>query len=255
MSKVWFITGSSRGFGRELTLAALKAGDAVAATARRPDQLADLVSEYGDGILPLQLDVTDAHAAQAAVTAARNRFGRIDVVVNNAGGSPPVDAADSSPRLVERIVALNLLAPFYVAQAANAVMQKQDDGGVIINIGSVSGVRPSPGTAAYGAAKAGLASMTRTLAVEWAPRVRVNLIVVGMVRTEQSELYYGDDEGVAAVAATVPLGRLAEPADVGQACVWLASPLAAYVTGAELTLHGGGEWPAFLRAAKGDTGT
>jgi NAD(P)-dependent dehydrogenase (short-subunit alcohol dehydrogenase family) len=160
-----------------------------------------------------------------------------------------------SPRFVEKIVALNLLAPFYVAQAANAVMQKQDDGGVIVNIGSVSGVRPSPGTAAYGAAKAGLASLTRTLAVEWAPKVRVNLVTVGMVRTEQSDLFYGDEEGLATVAATVPLRRLAEPTDVGQASVWLASPLASYVTGAELALHGGGEWPAFLRALQADTGS
>ncbi|MDX6284643.1 MAG: hypothetical protein QOG53_128 [Frankiales bacterium] len=199
-------------------------------------------------------DVRDADAVQQVIDAVVEQHGRLDVVINNAGGSPHADAADSSPRFVEKIVALNLLAPFYVAQAANAVMQKQDDGGVIINVGSVSGARPSPGTAAYGAAKAGLANLTRTLAVEWAPKVRVNLVVAGMVRTEQSELHYGDEQGLAAVAATVPLGRLAEPEDVGQACLWLASPLASYVTGAELTLHGGGEWPAFLRAARGITG-
>jgi NAD(P)-dependent dehydrogenase (short-subunit alcohol dehydrogenase family) len=251
--RVVLVTGGGKGVGRGISTTFLAAGANVVVTSRTaPESLPSV----GDATAShIAADVRDAEAVRNVIDTVMEQHGRIDVVVNNAGGSPPVDAADSSPRLVERIVALNLLAPFYVAQAANAVMQKQDDGGVIINIGSVSGVRPSPGTAAYGAAKAGLASMTRTLAVEWAPRVRVNLIVVGMVRTEQSELYYGDDEGVAAVAATVPLGRLAEPADVGQACVWLASPLAAYVTGAELTLHGGGEWPAFLRAAKGDTGT
>jgi NAD(P)-dependent dehydrogenase (short-subunit alcohol dehydrogenase family) len=198
--------------------------------------------------------VRDADAVQQAIDSVVEQHGRLDVVVNNAGGGPHADAMDSSPRFIEKIVALNLLAPFYVAQAANAVMQKQDDGGVVINVGSVSATRPSPGASAYGAAKAGLANLTRTLALEWAPKVRVSLVTPGMVHTEQSALFYGDEQGQARVAATVPLGRLAEPADIGHACAWLASPLASYVTGAELTLHGGGEWPAFLRAAQGDTG-
>jgi NAD(P)-dependent dehydrogenase (short-subunit alcohol dehydrogenase family) len=122
-------------------------------------------------------------------------------------------------------------------------------GGVIVNVSSVSALRPSPGTAAYGAAKAGLLSLTQSLGVEWAPRVRVVAVTVGMVHTEQSHLHYGDEAGVAAVGATVPLGRLAEPEDVGDACLFLASPLARYVSGASLLLHGGGEKPAFLGAA------
>jgi NAD(P)-dependent dehydrogenase (short-subunit alcohol dehydrogenase family) len=111
-------------------------------------------------------------------------------------------------------------------------------------------MRPSPGTAAYGAAKAGLISLTQTLAVEWAPKVRLNTVSAGMIRTEQSHLHYGDEEGIAAVAATVPLGRLGKPEDVGDACIYLASPLASYVSGANILLHGGGEKPAFLGAAK-----
>jgi NAD(P)-dependent dehydrogenase (short-subunit alcohol dehydrogenase family) len=129
-------------------------------------------------------------------------------------------------------------------------MQQQLEGGAIVMVGSVSGRRPSPGTAAYGAAKAGLASLTESLAVEWAPKVRVNGLAVGMVRTEQSELHYGDADGVARVGATVPLGRLAEPTEVGACALFLASPLASYVTGATLTVHGGGERPAFLAAAE-----
>ena len=109
-------------------------------------------------------------------------MGRLDVLVNNAGGSPSVPAADASPRFFASVVALNLLAPFYCARAANAVLQA-GEGGSILNIGSVSGVRPSPGTAAYGAAKAGLISLTQTLAVEWAPKVRVNCLTAGMVDT------------------------------------------------------------------------
>ncbi len=116
----------------------------------------------------------------------------------------------------------------------------------------MSGLRPSPGTAAYGAAKAGMMSLTQSLAVEWAPKVRVNAVAAGMIETEQSQLHYGDEAGIAAVAATVPLGRLGHPRDVGDACLFLASPMAAYVSGASLLLHGGGEKPAFLDAAKTD---
>jgi NAD(P)-dependent dehydrogenase (short-subunit alcohol dehydrogenase family) len=112
-------------------------------------------------------------------------------------------------------------------------------------VGSVSGVRPSPGTAAYGAAKAGLHHLAASLAVEWAPAVRINSIVVGMIATELSGEHYPDLD---AVAGTVPLGRLGTPDDVADACLFLASPLSSYVTGAALTVHGGGEWPAYLRA-------
>jgi len=113
----------------------------------------------------------------------------------------------------------------------------------------VSAVRPSPGTAAYGAAKAGLLSLTSTLAVEWAPAVRVVAVICGLIETEQAELHYGDAAGVAAVAATVPLGRMGTPRDVAEACRWLSSDAASYVSGTAITLHGGGERPAFLDAA------
>ncbi len=173
------------------------------------------------------------------------------MLVNNAGGSPAADAATASPRFSEKILQLNLVAPLHFAQQANAVMQGQAEGGSIVNIASVSGVRPSPGTAAYGAAKAGLLSLTQTLAVEWAPRVRVNAVTAGMIATELAHLHYGDDAAQARIAATVPLGRLGEPRDVGDVCLFLASPLARYVSGASVLLHGGGERPAFLGALQG----
>ncbi|MGH8985032.1 MAG: SDR family oxidoreductase, partial [Acidimicrobiia bacterium] len=120
----------------------------------------------------------------------------------------------------------------------------------IVNISSVSGTRPTPGTAAYGAAKAGLLNLTQTLAVEWAPKVRVNAVTAGLVRTDQSHLFYGDEEGIAAVGATVPLGRMADPSDIADVCLFLASPLARYVSGESIVVHGGGERPAYLDAAK-----
>ena len=131
-------------------------------------------------------------------------------------------------------------------------MQDQGSGGAIINIASVSTLRPSPGTAAYGAAKAGLVNLGGSLAVEWAPKVRVNAIIVGLTETEQSHLHYGDEEGIAAVGATIPLGRMAVPTDVGDACLFLASPLASYVSGTHFAVHGGGEKPAFLDASNAD---
>jgi NAD(P)-dependent dehydrogenase (short-subunit alcohol dehydrogenase family) len=176
------------------------------------------------------------------------------VLVNNAGGAPRADAASASPRFHRQVVELNLLAPLTVARAANAVMQHQETGGAIVNVSSVSGTRPSPGTASYGAAKAGLDNLTSTLAVEWAPKVRVNALDVGMVRTELTELHYGGEAGVASVGATVPLGRLAEPDEIGACAVFLASPLASYVSGARLAVHGGGEAPAFLAAVPKETG-
>ncbi|HEY1325092.1 MAG TPA: SDR family oxidoreductase, partial [Streptosporangiaceae bacterium] len=123
------------------------------------------------------------------------------------------------------------------------------DGGSIIMIGSVSGTRPSPGTAAYGAAKAGLHHLVTSLAIEWAPKVRVNTVVPGFVTTDASLPHFGDVGAAAAIAVGVPLGRMATPEDVAGACQFLASPQASYISGSSLTLHGGGEPPAFLSAS------
>lgn len=183
----------------------------------------------------------DAEAVTALVQDVVDRHGRLDVVVNNAGGSPSAPAATVSPRFVEKIIGLNLLAPFYVAQAANAVMQQASDGGVILNIGSVAALRPAPGTSPYAAAKAGLAVLTRGLALEWAPKVRVNTVSPGLVRTEAAT--YGEEPSD--VERTIPMGRLAEPADVAAACLFLSRPEAAFITGADLVVDGGGEVPAF----------
>jgi NAD(P)-dependent dehydrogenase (short-subunit alcohol dehydrogenase family) len=248
--RVAIVTGGARGVGRGITKRFLEAGaDVVVCGRSAPDEP---VAAGGREAFFVAADVRDIEQIDRVVTATTERFGRLDVLVNNAGGAPYADAATASPRFSEKILALNLTAPLHFAQRANAVMQQQAEGGSILQITSVSGIRPSPGTAAYGAAKAGLVSLTQTLAVEWAPKVRVNAIAAGMIRTEQSNLHYGDEEGVRRVAATVPLGRLGDPEDVGDACLFLASPLASYVSGATLLLHGGGERPAFLGAVATD---
>jgi NAD(P)-dependent dehydrogenase (short-subunit alcohol dehydrogenase family) len=250
--QVAIVTGGTQGVGRGIALRFLELGASVVVCSRREPEA---LSQAGErSALFVATDVREVEQIDRAISFTLERFGRIDALINNAGGSPSADAATASPRFAAAIVNLNLLAPLNFAQRANAVMQKQDSGGSIVNVASVSGIRPSPGTAAYGAAKAGLLSLTQSLAVEWAPKVRVNAVTAGMIRTEQSALHYGDEAGIARVGATVPLGRLGEPDDVADACVFFVSPLSRYVSGASLLLHGGGERPAFLAAAGRATG-
>jgi len=244
------VTGGTRGIGAGIARGFLRSGARVLVCGRNDPADHALPAEGGRSAEFARADVRDPDQAARLIATAAGLFGGVDVVVSNAGGAPPAPAATASPRLHARVIELNLIAPLHVAQAANEVMQGQPAGGSIIMVGSVSGTRPSPGTAAYGAAKAGLHHLVTSLAVEWAPKVRVNTVVPGLVATESAAAHYGDADGVAAVAATVPLGRMATPDDVAEACLFLASPRAAYVSGASLTLHGGGEPPAFLSARR-----
>jgi NAD(P)-dependent dehydrogenase (short-subunit alcohol dehydrogenase family) len=246
--RVVLVTGGTRGIGRRIAACYARAGATVVVCGRTAPEAAEEADPGGFVVC----DVREPAQVEAMVDGIVERWDRLDVVVNNAGGAPQADSATASARFNERVVALNLLAPFTVAQAANRVMRAQAEGGAIVNIASVSGTRPSPGSAAYGAAKAGLLNLTQTLAVEWAPRVRVNAVVAGLIATEDAHLHYGDERAVARVAATVPAGRMGSPDDVAAACLFLSSPLAPFVTGAALAVHGGNERPAFLGAVAGE---
>jgi NAD(P)-dependent dehydrogenase (short-subunit alcohol dehydrogenase family) len=254
VGRVAVVTGGTRGIGLGIARGLLAAGAEVVVCGRSEVAEVDLPGAVGvDGVARtaafVAADIRHSDQAAAVVAVAVERWGRLDVLVNNAGGSPEADAATASPRFATSIVTLNLLAPLFCAQAANAVMQTQEEGGSIINIGSVSGMRPSPGTSAYGAAKAGLINLTQTLAVEWAPRVRVNCVSAGLVAKDEVDVHYGGAEGFAAVAATVPLGRFGRPDDLTPLCLFLASPeLSGYVSGSNLVVHGGGEWPSYMAA-------
>ncbi|MEU1116657.1 SDR family oxidoreductase [Streptomyces sp. NPDC005879] len=245
--QVVVVTGGTRGVGAGIARSFLAAGARVVVCARRPPD--EPVEAAGATAEFRPLDLRDAAAARTFFTEVAADHGAVDALVNNAGGTPFGLLAGTAPARQAKIVELNLLAPLYASLAAHEVMCRQEGGGSITMIGSVSGTRPSPGSGAYGAAKAGLENLAGTMAVEWAPVIRVNTVVLGLARTESAHLHYGDEDGVARVARTVPLGRLAEPADVGDACVFLASDRARYISGAALRLHGGGEHPAFLAAA------
>jgi NAD(P)-dependent dehydrogenase (short-subunit alcohol dehydrogenase family) len=239
--RVVLVTGGVRGVGAGISAVFAGQGATVVTCARH--------SVEGSPYEFEECDVRDAGSVAQLIDKIVERHGKLDVVVNNAGGSPYALTADASPKFNQKIIELNLLGMLHVSQRANAVMQKQETGGSIVSLSSVSGWRPSPGTAAYGAAKAGVESLTATLAVEWAPKVRVNALRVGMVETEQVELFYGDAESQAAVAATVPLGRLAKPAEIGWAAAFLASDAASYISGTTMAVHGGGEPPPYLAAS------
>lgn len=241
-SKVVVITGGTRGIGRVIAARYLAGGAEVVVCGR--SEPSELPAYEGRSARFVAADIRDPEQAAHVIAEAVAAFGRLDVLINNAGGSPAADAATVSPRFFAAILALNLTAPFYMAQSANAAMQGQESGGVIINIGSVSSRTPAPGTAAYSTAKAGLTMLTRALALEWSPRVRVNQVTVGLVHTELSAQTYGDQSAMEALAAVIPMQRMASPDDVASACLLLGSSLASYVTGAELVVDGGGEVPA-----------
>src|SRR4051794_35359995 len=231
--RVALVTGGTRGIGLGITRALVAAGASVVTCSR---------SEAGPvpGTTHGVCDVRAPEAVQALVASIVSAHGRLDILVNNAGGAPAADAAEASPRFHDKIVGLNLLAPLLCAQAANAVMQEQESGGAIVNISSVSAARPAPGTAAYGAANAGLDSLTGALAMQWAPKVRLNSRAVGLCRPEDAADPYGGDGQVGAIERTIPLGRMARPGEVGNVAVFLASHVASYVSGARIACHGGG---------------
>jgi NAD(P)-dependent dehydrogenase (short-subunit alcohol dehydrogenase family) len=246
--KVVLVTGGTKGIGAGIARGFLAANARVIVCGRNAPEALPSVGEAQADFLPA--DVRDADSLKSLFETIRAEYGRLDVLINNAGGSPSTDAASASPRFHESIIRLNLIAPLNVAQQANLLMQEQADGGCIVFIGSISALRASPGTAAYGAAKAGVLALVQSLAVEWAPKVRVVAVSPGLVQTEQSHLHYGDESGIAAVSAGIPAGRMALPEDIGNACLFIASPLAGYASGCNLLLHGGGERPAFLGAAQ-----
>lgn len=233
------VTGGSRGIGRQICEAFAEAGATVETCSRRP---VDEPFEHGS-IRATAVDVRDPEATRAWLEQCARATGGIDVLVNNAGGAPAIDSAECSPKLTQKILELNLQAPLVLSQQVHPHMVARETGGVIVNIVSISSVRPTPRGVAYGAAKAGLMNATTSLAVEWGPKIRVNCIVSGLVATELTGDHFGDDATRDAILRSIPARRFARAEEIAHACLFLAARDASYVSGAALEVYGGGEWP------------
>jgi NAD(P)-dependent dehydrogenase (short-subunit alcohol dehydrogenase family) len=236
------VTGASRGIGRQAALTLGAAGASVVVAARSKEDLGEVAAAARRAGAPdaivVPTDVLDEEAVQAAVAAAVDSTGRLDVVVNVAGGQGfTAYAADTRTEGWDKVLSLNLRSVFVTCKAAMAHLPP---GGSIVNVASIAGFTASPGLAAYGAAKAGVIALTRTLAVEAAPHgVRVNCLAPGWVRTELTRRMWSDPETSRALVAQVPLGRWADVEELAGPLLLLASDAGSYITGATLVVDGG----------------
>ena len=247
-NKTVVITGGSKGIGLEITKTFLKHQANVIILARNKPKRK--IQSKGNAGYFIECDIRNTESIDSAIKDIASKYKSIDVLINNAGGAPMADSLTASPKFHEAIIDLNLTAPLNLSQKIAKKMIKQKTISNIINISSVTATRPTPGSAAYGAAKGALVNLTKTLAVEWAPKIKVNSIIVGYIETENSILHYGSKSEIKKVAKTIPLKRMGQPQDVANACVFFASDMAEWVTGSALEVHGGGESPAYLDVAK-----
>jgi NAD(P)-dependent dehydrogenase (short-subunit alcohol dehydrogenase family) len=241
--KTALVTGASRGIGRAIAVAFAGAGADVALVARSADGLAetaDAVIAAGRKAFVIPADVTSYEAVADAVAAAVEQLGYLDIVVNNAGGSNfMVPFRDLRLSGWDKLIQLNLSSAVYVCHAAAGHLLDRGRGSVI-NVASVAGVAASPTMSAYGAAKAGLISLTQSLAVEWAAGgVRVNALCPGWTATALNRTLWEDPVVGPATIATTPMGRWASAEEMAGPAVFLASDASSYMTGQALVVDGG----------------
>jgi NAD(P)-dependent dehydrogenase (short-subunit alcohol dehydrogenase family) len=241
-NQVALVTGASSGLGRHFALTLARAGAKVAVAARRTDKLEALAQEIaaGDGrALPVPLDVTDLESVNAAVDAAETELGPITVLVNNAGVAATAAFLDQTDAQWRAILDTNLDGARRVAHAVARRMVEHGQGGAIVNIASILGLRPAGGVSAYAAAKAGLVSMTQTMALELARhRIRVNALAPGYIETDLNREFLQSPAGQAMVRR-VPVRRFGEAADLDGALLLLASGAGRYMTGGIVVVDGG----------------
>jgi len=235
--KVALVTGGSRGIGLASAAALAAAGAKVVVTSRRPEGATVAAAGLGDRVVGFAAHVTDEVAAQDCVDFALRHFGRLDVLVNNAGTNPAWGPLlDQDHDRFSKTFDVNLWGPLLWTRLAWQGWMEQH-GGSVINVSSVGGLHPGPNLGIYHAAKAGLIHATRHLALELAPQVRVNAVAPGVVRTRLAEALWKDRE--VELAAATPLRRLAEPADVGDVVAFLASDASRWITGETIVVDGG----------------
>lgn len=235
--KVALVTGGSRGLGREMVLAYAERGADVVVASRKLDNcetVADEVRAMGRRALPYSAHVGRWSAIDELIDAAYHEFGRVDILVNNAGMSPAVPSHEVTEELFDSVVNLNFKGPFRLASQIGRRMV-DGEGGVIINVSSSGALMPLPNVVPYGASKAALNSMTRSLAAEFAPKVRVNTLSAGPFLTDIAKAWAPEAREKSANA----VGRPGRPDEVVTAALFLASPASSYVTGATLRVDGG----------------
>ncbi len=234
--QVAVITGASRGIGLAIAEAFVGAGAQVVITGRNAEPLEAAVAQLGDAARFMAGSVGDDAMADQTCAAALDAFGRLDILVNGAGTNPlygPIIEADLGA--FDKLMATNLRAPLVWSQAAWRAGLR-DHGGAILNVASVASLETTPNLGGYAVSKAALHQLTKVMAGELGPGVRVNAVAPALVHTKFSELLLEDE---AAVVAAYPTGRVGEPVDVAQAALYLCSPAAAWVSGHLLVLDGG----------------
>ncbi len=245
--KVAIVTGAGRGIGEGCALAFAEMGAHVVCAARTPEQIeavAEKASDLGGRSIAVPCDVSDRSQMENVVAKAMSEFGHIDVLVNNAGGSPPKEALRTSEAMFDQAFHFNVTTAFLMSRFVVPHMLA-GDGGAIVNISSAAGRLAQPGFAAYGTAKAGLSALSRLLGSEFAPRVRVNAIAVGSVLTSALAPFLNDDTKRQMETLT-PMKRLGEVEDIALMALYLASPASSWVTGKIFEVDGGTEasnWP------------
>jgi D-xylose 1-dehydrogenase len=237
--KVWFITGASTGFGRLLAEEVLKAGGKVVATARKLDKVSDLEQKYPKTAKALALDVTDAEQVDSAVAQAFAQFGRVDVLVNNAGNDARHSVESVTPETWDEVVAINLKQQFFMAQAV-APSMRQARRGSIINMGSIAWVIPSKNVPVYVTAKSAIVGMTRALAHEFGEdEVRVNCVMPGAILTERQKQLWLSEDYVRQVLAHQSLKRMILPEEVARLVLFLAADDSSAITNQSYVVDGG----------------
>ncbi len=236
------VTGSTRGIGRGVAEHLARAGASLVVHGRRPggaEEVADALQAGGTPVLPVTADLRDGEAVAAAVTAIEDRFGRLDGLVANVGGAAHGPLAELEVDRFRQQLDVNLTGAFVSVRAAHPLLRRAD--GAIVLISATAASNPTPQFGAYGAAKAGVEHLTRSLAAEWGPEIRVNCVSPGLIRTEGSlrAVFRGSEELARKAGATTAVGRVGEPEDIAHACQYLLSDAAAFVSGAVLVVDGG----------------
>lgn len=243
--RVAVVTGAGRGIGAATALALAEAGADVVISARTEEQLKEVagrVEAAGRRALAVPADLDDLEATAGLADRAAAEFGRLDIVVNNVGGTMPRPYLDTSPRFLEAAFHFNVSTAHALTRAAVPHMLEHG-GGAVVSISSAMGRTAGRGFLAYGTAKAALAHFTRLAATDLAPRIRVNAIAVGSVATSALEIVLTDEGLRRTMEEATPLKRIGEPEDIAAAVVYLSSPAGAYVTGKVLEVDGGLDRP------------